>query len=169
VNGFSFRYPASLHIIESPVEPMHIDGLVQAVNVVTDPASAESRGSPVLHMLLVKCGGLAYCPDAERLRTSCDRFKVLPFGNTTAFQCINYGSAACHWSARVLLNAMILTVMTPATDSAAQERASRTRGECADRLVPAMSAFPIKAMFASFRFAPSVLGQGSERPNEKPE
>jgi hypothetical protein len=168
-NGFSFRYPSSLHVIEGTVEPMHIDGLVRMVEVVTDPTSAESRGFPVLHMLLVKCGGNAYCPDTERLRMSCDRFKVLPFGNTTAFQCIDYGSAACHWSARVLLNGMILTVMTPATDHAAQSVGSHTRAECADRLVPAMSAFPIKAMFASFRFDPSVLGQGSERPNEKPE
>jgi hypothetical protein len=165
VNGFSFRYPSSLHVVESPVEPMHIDGLVRAVEVVTDPNSAERRGFPVLHMLLVKCGGFAYCPDSERLRTSCDRFKVLPFGNTKAFQCVEYGSAACHWSARVLLNGMMLRVMTPATDHAAQERASRTRDACADRLVPAMSAYPIEGMFASFRFAPSVLGQGAEGPN----
>ena len=119
-------------------------------------------------MLVVKCGGLAYCPDAEHLRQSgtyCDRFKVLPFGNTTAFQCIDYGSAACHWSARVLLNGMVLTVMTPATDRAAQQEASRTRGECADRLVPAMGAYPIEGMFASFRFGPSVLGHGAERPH----
>jgi hypothetical protein len=165
VNGFSFRYPSSLHVVESPVEPMHIDGLLLAVEVVTDPNSADSRGSPVLHMLLVKCGGNAYCPDATRLRT-CDRFKVLPFGNTSAIQCVFYGSAACHWSATVLLNGMELKVRAPATEGAAQ---SVNRAECADRLVPAMTAFPIKAMFASFRFDTSVLGQGSERPNEKPE
>jgi hypothetical protein len=162
VNGFAFQYPPNLHVIESPVEPMHIDGLVRAVEVVTDPNSADSRGSPVLHMLLVKCGGNAYCPDAEQLRTVCDRFKVLPFGNTRAFQCIEYGSAACHWSARVLLSGMTLRVMTPATDHAAHETAFRTLGECADRLVPAMSTYPIEGMFASFRFGPSVLGHGPE-------
>ncbi len=165
MNGFSFRYPSNLHIIESPVEPWHIEGLVRAVQVVTEPTSAESRGFPVLHMLLVKCGGNAYCPDAERLRMSCDQFKVLPFGNTKAFQCVEYGSAACHWSARVLLNGMVLRVMTPATDHGAQNIASNTRAECADRLVPAMSAFPIDGMFPSFRFGPSVLRQGPEQPN----
>lgn len=166
VNGFSFRYPPSLHVVESPVEPMHIDGLLRAVEVVTDPNSVESRGFPVLHMLLVKCGGFAYCPDSKRLRTTCDRFKVLPFGNTKAFQCVYYGSAACHWSARVLLNGMTLWMMTPATDHAAQETAFRTLGECADRLVPAMSAYPIEGIVASFRFGPSVLGHGAERPEE---
>jgi len=59
----------------------------------------------------------------------------------------------------------MLTVMTPATDSAAQEKASRTRGECADRLVPAMSGYPIERMFASFRFDASLLGHGAERLN----
>src|SRR5262245_34018830 len=77
MNGFSFRYPPSLQVVEGPVEPMHIEGLVRAV-VVRDPASPDSRSFPVMYMLVVKCGGLAYCPDSKQLRTTCDRFKVLP-------------------------------------------------------------------------------------------
>lgn len=64
------------------------------------------------------------------------------------------------------VNGMSLTVMTPATDQAANtsEPAFETLGECADPLVPAMSAYPIKEMFESFRFEPSVIAHARNAP-----
>jgi hypothetical protein len=69
---------------------------------------------------------------------------------------VNYGRAACHWNAYVLLKGIMVTVMTEATDHAANGVAD-TRAECADRLVPAMGAYPIESILSSFRFGSPPL------------
>lgn len=147
VNDFSFRYPPNFRLSERSISGSGIDGLVRSLGLFI-----EGEYFPVLSLLVVDCSNpRAACYTTTRLKPHCDRFATFPLGNHDAIQCVDYGSAACHWWAYVLLEVKMVTFITEATDSAANSTAG-TRSECADRLVPAMRAYPIEAIFSTFQF-----------------
>jgi len=144
-NGLSFRYPPDFRLSEPSIADSGIDGLLREVSLY-----AEGEYFSVLKVLVTDCKNrMAVCWDEASLRKTCDRLAPFPVGNRTAFQCVDYGRAACHWGAYVLLKGTMVRMISMATDRAAS---ANTRSECANRLVPAMRAYPIEAMFSSFRF-----------------
>ena len=147
VSDFSFRHPPNLQLSEPAVADFHIEGLLRAVRVL-----AEDKGFPILSVLVMDCRNkMAPCYDEAFLRQACDRWATFPVGNRTAFQCVDYGSAACHWEAYVLLESTMVRLASEATDYQANDGGS-SRSACADRLVPTMKTLPIEAMLSSFRF-----------------
>jgi hypothetical protein len=135
-----------LRLSEGLAAGNHIDGFVGSVDLFADGQATTS----ILRVIVTDClNRMAPCYDLRMLRQVCDRLASFPFGNRTAYQCVNSGRAACHWGAYVLLRDRMVHVMTMATDGAANE-AGPTRSSCADGLVPAMRAYPLEAMFSSF-------------------
>ena len=153
-NAISFRYPPNLNVVKPSLEHMHVRGLVSIVQLwpVDDP----KPDWPVLTMTVVACGEPAVpCSDdarvEARLRLWCHNFEQFPVGNAQAFQCVEFGSAACHWSAQVNRDRLRIGIGAP---SAAQEVNERTHGreECAEGMTKIRTLAPIAGILASFVF-----------------
>jgi len=154
VNGIAFRYPPDLRVVTPSVADAHIQGLVSSVFLV--PADDPSpHPVPVLQVHVIACGDpnadpRIPCLDEASFRGS-DRFESFPLGNRRGLQCVDDGSAACHWRAVVLREGREVTIRTPAPDQRANDE-TRGRSECADRIVANRKRPPLDGILASFVF-----------------
>ena len=155
VNGIAFRYPPDLRVVTPSVADAHIDGLVSLVLLV--PADDPSpHPFPVLQVNVIVCDDpkaspRVPCLDEAWFRDVCDRFEPFSIGNRRARQCVDYGSAACHWSALVLREGRQVAIRTPASDHRANGETSG-RSACADRVVMNRKSPPLDGILASFAF-----------------
>ena len=148
-SGFSFRYPPTLKVVKPSLEHMHVRGVLSVVQLW--PVGDPKPDWPVLTMAVFACGEPVPCSDEARLRQSCHSLEQFRVGNAQAFQCVEFGSAACHWSAHMNWNKRRIGIGAP---SAAQEVNERTHGreDCAEGMNKIRTLAPIKAILASFVF-----------------
>ncbi len=124
-NGIAFRYPPNLKVVVPSVEGPNASGLVSIVELW--PADSPSAGFAVLAIHVKVCGDpmVACWDDAQR--RSCHSFEAFPLGNARAFQCVDFGSAACHWSAQISPGTGIAALFSPPTCAAASTACPRFR------------------------------------------
>jgi hypothetical protein len=96
---------------------------------------------------------VAPCHDQRWFEDVCHSFQPLRLGNVQAFQCITFGSAACHWSAIVLGKARQIRIMTPAANRDANLKAS-TRAQCVQQLIEHRGRSPIMEILGSLDIQP---------------
>jgi len=150
VNGIAFSYPPDLRVVTPSVADQHIEGLVSLVLLVRADDPRPHR-SPTVSVHVKVCGDrLVSCFDEARLRIVCDRFESFPVGDGRAFQCVNYGRAACHWSAVVLRGKREVTIQTPTADYHANQDAGGSRPACVERLIANRKTSPLAGILASF-------------------
>ena len=154
-NGIAFKYPPDLRVVTPSVTDAHIEGLVNLVHLVSadDP---RPHPFPILRVLVIVCGDpkanpRVPCLNEAWFRRVCHRFEPFPVGNRRGLQCVDYGSAACHWSAVVLRDGRRVTILTPASDHLANGE-TNDRSVCADRLVTNRKNPPLDGILASFAF-----------------
>jgi hypothetical protein len=155
-SGFSFRYPPDLHVVPgtaASIEASHIEGLTASVSLKSDALVSGNPAWPVIRVHVMTCGPMAMCTPEAWLR-SCSHRKVFSLGNLQAVQCVDFGSAACHWSATIRSATREVKIFSDVTDQLANDR-GQTREECAERVVPADAPYPILKIFRTFRFAES--------------
>ena len=148
-NGIAFRYPPSLKVVVPSLERPNASGLVSIVQLW--PADGPREGFAVLAILIKVCGDpMVACWD-EAQRRSCHSFEAFPVGTARAFQCVDFGSAACHWSVQVDLKGRQIMFQAPA---AGYDINGRTHGreECAKGMRELRTLEPIKGILASFVF-----------------
>jgi hypothetical protein len=148
-NGIAFRYPPTLKVLVPSLERANGSRLLSVVQLW--PADVPPEGFAVLSILVRACGDPMSACMNETQRRGCHSFKAFPLGNARAFQCVDFGSAACHWSAQVDLKGRQITIQAPA---AGYEINGRTHGreECAQAMTKIRSQPPVKAILESFVF-----------------
>jgi hypothetical protein len=72
-------------------------------------------------------------------------------GNARAFQLLDFGSAACRWSALVKHKELQIIIQAPAAGYEVNGRTS-DRTSCAKAMLAIRSLAPIKAILATFMF-----------------
>ncbi len=148
-NGIAFRYPPSLKVDVPALERPNGSGIVSIVQLW--PADGSREGSAVLAILVQVCGDpMVACWDRV-YRRDCHSFETFPVGNAHAFQCVDFGSAACHWSAHLDHKGRQILIQAPAAGYEINGR-SRGREECAKGMTEIRSVDPIKAILSSFVF-----------------
>lgn len=151
VNGISFRYPPDLKVAMPSVETAHIAGLVSVVQLWSGDMPRPAL--PVLTMHVLACDDrMAPCLD-ETQRRSCHSFEVFPLGNARAFQCVDFGSAACHWSAQVAHRGRQIRIQAPAAGHEVNGRA-HDRSSCARAMTEIRTHSPIAGILAVLRIRP---------------
>lgn len=90
--GYSFRYPKYLHLVHRPLAEMHIEGLIDAIDL-----KAESESSSVFRVLVVDAHASrsAWTSDAPFLRKVCKAYQEFQIDGRLAINCVTCGSAAC--------------------------------------------------------------------------
>ncbi len=136
--GISFKYPPEWHVRTIGL------GRGARVRVAELVARDDPCSFQALTVDVVTCGDqMTPCFDEKWYRDVCHSFETFAVGNARAFQCVSFGSAACHWSAVVLRGNRQVTIMTPASDHQANNE-THGRKECAARLVTNRDKSPLR-------------------------
>jgi hypothetical protein len=149
-NGISFRYPPNLKVVKPSLEHMHVRGLLSIVKLL--PTHDPKPDRPVLTMTVFACGepGLP-CLDEAWFRRVCHNFEAFPLGNARAFQCVDFGSAGCHWKAQVNRDRLRIGIGAPSAEHEINGR-THERAECAEGVTKIRTLAPIDGILASFVF-----------------
>jgi hypothetical protein len=96
--GVSFRHPRYLRPVSVDVNVFHIEGLVAAIDLVTEDSRV------VLRFMVSEPGDnpLAVNFDRAFLRKVCKTYRSLKIGKADAVNCVTCGRGACHWAVHVL-------------------------------------------------------------------
>lgn len=95
---YSFRYPPGLRLVHLSVPDFHIEGLVEAIQLVSEPDSRI-----VLRVMVVEPAGNPRVAvyDFEFLRKVCKRYEEFRLADRTAVNCVTCGRASCSWTVDV--------------------------------------------------------------------
>ena len=149
--GISFRYPQEWLLVSIPCRPGgDLFGCLSSVNLHPAPSPRYPVPVPALQVDVHTCRasnrGPGFPCTPEELRKSCEPFQV---GDARAFECIDFDSETCHWSAVVPLDGREILIATPQLDEDARKD-DRSKAECVERVIANRKTSPLKEIFASF-------------------
>ena len=150
VTGISFRYPPEWQLASRPCAPGDLWGCLMEAGLLPPPSQQNPFPLPALEVNVHACSASNRGPGVpcanEAVFKTCERFHI---GNAAAFECIDFDSETCHWSAYVPLDGSEILLSTPHLDEEARKGAS-TKAECAKRVIAHRNTLPLKEVLASF-------------------